>query len=218
MFRKYVGIILIICLPISAKALIITTSVGQYDLSSVAGEYMMVKDVLHDQVWWGNEALAHEFLGEAHYIDRMEYENLDLNQSAYFAFSESGEKGVLAWWEGTICPEDPERCRLISYVDGICLPESGRPCVWAVATLLRPISLDVSESSGLYFLILVLLIVFLRNTSFYYGYIGFLLGMTFLERRKYVSCCQHSQMPQCSTHTMLCACSMVSRSTGGSSA
>ena len=50
-----------IYLPTSAHAVIITTSIGDYDVSTVLTEFAPYEDVLTSQVWWENVALAEEF-------------------------------------------------------------------------------------------------------------------------------------------------------------
>ncbi|MEM9317326.1 MAG: hypothetical protein AAGA95_22190, partial [Pseudomonadota bacterium] len=50
-----------VCLPTGAQAIIISTSVGDYEISTVETDFSDYEDVFEMQVWWGDVALAEEF-------------------------------------------------------------------------------------------------------------------------------------------------------------
>ena len=50
-----------VCLPTSAQAVIISTSVGDYDVTTVLTDFRSYEDVFESQVWWGDVTLAEEF-------------------------------------------------------------------------------------------------------------------------------------------------------------
>ncbi|MEL7449984.1 MAG: PEP-CTERM sorting domain-containing protein [Pseudomonadota bacterium] len=50
-----------VCLPTSAHAVLISTSVGDYEVTTVVTDFSSYEDVFEMQVWWGDVALAEEF-------------------------------------------------------------------------------------------------------------------------------------------------------------
>ena len=56
--------LVILCLSMPASAFVISTSVGDYDVTRVNDSFINLQTTLEAQVWWGNSALAEEFAGE----------------------------------------------------------------------------------------------------------------------------------------------------------
>ena len=50
-----------ICLPASAHAVIISTSIGDYEVSTVLTDFASYEAVFESQVWWEDVSLAEEF-------------------------------------------------------------------------------------------------------------------------------------------------------------
>lgn len=47
--------------PLHSHAVLITTSVGDYDVAKVRGTFSDLSSTLMSQIWWGNDVLAIEF-------------------------------------------------------------------------------------------------------------------------------------------------------------
>ena len=65
MLKKIIAVgLLATAFSMSANAtLIVDSSVGKYEVSTITGTFADNSALLMSQVWWGNEALAAEFAG-----------------------------------------------------------------------------------------------------------------------------------------------------------
>jgi hypothetical protein len=59
MYLTAVSVLLI--LPLQSQAVLISSSIGDYDATTIAGSFDNLSGTLTSQVWWGSEALAVEF-------------------------------------------------------------------------------------------------------------------------------------------------------------
>ncbi len=55
------ALVAVIYVPINANAVFITTSVGDFEVTTIETAYDPLSDVFTSQVWWGNVTLAEEF-------------------------------------------------------------------------------------------------------------------------------------------------------------
>jgi hypothetical protein len=58
---KKITLLLLLLVPLQANSVLITTSVGQYDVSAVTTPFASSSDLLRAQVWWSSQSLAAEF-------------------------------------------------------------------------------------------------------------------------------------------------------------
>ena len=60
---KRVLVTLLFLLPFQAHAVLISTSIGDYEVTEIEGTFPDLSSTLMGQVWWGDPALASEFAG-----------------------------------------------------------------------------------------------------------------------------------------------------------
>ncbi|MDJ0789091.1 MAG: PEP-CTERM sorting domain-containing protein [Myxococcota bacterium] len=116
---------LLVTLPLHAHAIVISTSIGDYEVTPLTGSFDTVSPTLMSQVWWGNALLAGEFrsglgggLGFPNVTDPIAAPGLG---SPIFAFAD----GTGGSWEGQWTRDDGN----IGTIQG----PGSLPLVWAVA-------------------------------------------------------------------------------------
>lgn len=147
-FKSIVGVICayLTVVSINANAIVINTSIGLYDITTVSGTYLEHRATLQQQVWWGNESLAYEMMSLTEGFDGLGYPNTGYNESPYFAYDDltvaPDDISVIAWTTATGSGCSDSRSNLCGAfqieLDGICFPELGFPCVWGVAQAVTP--------------------------------------------------------------------------------
>ncbi|WP_185234595.1 hypothetical protein [Teredinibacter franksiae] len=150
--KNYLAALLLSFTPIYSNALVIETSVGAFDITTVTGSFSSHKDLLQSQKWWDNEILASEFLSLSAGFDKIGYINTGGNESPFFAYS-GLTSSVLAQFEATGCfgYDTVDLCRSTKEVDYFESSISSFIYHWVVA---KPI--EVSESAT-FFLYLVVI-------------------------------------------------------------
>ena len=119
------------------NAIVVNSSIGLYDVTTVSGAYLEHSATLQQQVWWGNESLAYEMMSLSEGFDGLGYPNVGYNESPYFAHDDltfaPNDISVPVWTTATGCFESVS-CRAFQMeIDGICGADFGFPCVWGVA-------------------------------------------------------------------------------------
>ena len=122
---------------INANAIVVNSSIGLYDVTTVTGTYLEHSALLQEQVWWGDESLAYEMMSLSEGFDGLGYPNVGYNESPYFAYDDltvtPDDISVIAWTTATGCFESVSCRAFQKEIDGICGAEYGFPCVWGVA-------------------------------------------------------------------------------------
>lgn len=89
---KTIILALLAALPFQANALLIHSSDGDYQVSTVAGKFSELESTLVNQVWWGKADLAAEFadlVGDKLGLLNLDLGVLDLHLGAYFVHEKS---------------------------------------------------------------------------------------------------------------------------------
>jgi len=135
--NKYLIGFFLAWLPLYGNAIVVNSSIGMYDVTTVSGTFSEHSATLQQQVWWGNESLAYEMMSLSEGFDGLGYPNVGYNESPYFAYADfivpPDDISVAVWTTATGCTESVSCRAFQDEIDGICFPDSGYPCVWGVA-------------------------------------------------------------------------------------
>ena len=143
-FKSIVGAICtcLTVVSINANAIVVNSSIGLYDVTTVSGTYLEHSATLQQQVWWGNESLVYEMMSLTEGWDGLRYPNLGYNESPYFAYNDltvaPDDISVAVWTTATDGPLPFSDRAFQKEMDGICNPEHEFPCVWGVAQAVVP--------------------------------------------------------------------------------
>jgi hypothetical protein len=130
----------------NANAMLIDTSIGQYDVTTVTGEYSVYADLLQSQVWWNDIDLATEFLSLTAGYNELGFPNADGNETPLYAYDYS-DFVVSYLYSATLDDIVPGVYPAKQHTnDGTCYEE----CVWGVAEVVHVPAPLILDDGGTY--------------------------------------------------------------------
>jgi hypothetical protein len=118
--RKYLLGLFLAWFPLYGNTIVVNSTIGLYDITTVTGIYSEYSGLLQQQVWWGDESLAYEMMSLSEGFDGLGYPNTGFNESPYFAYEELtiDPDSVTVWTSATGCIESVSCRAFQKNVDG----------------------------------------------------------------------------------------------------